>query len=82
MDAQGVISDRWQVQAEYQVEDLGDGVILEMVVLPGGQFQMGSPEGEGYDDERPQAYFVTKRLLSCRAQSCCQDRKAASIALW
>ena len=37
---------------------LGDGVTLDMVKLPGGQFQMGSPEGEGIYDERPQ-HLVT-----------------------
>ncbi|MHB0879126.1 MAG: formylglycine-generating enzyme family protein, partial [Anaerolineae bacterium] len=33
--------------------DLGRGVCLEMVVVPAGTFDMGSPRGEGYDDERP-----------------------------
>ncbi|MEO0803195.1 MAG: SUMF1/EgtB/PvdO family nonheme iron enzyme [Cyanobacteria bacterium J06642_2] len=35
------------------VEDLGNGVLLEMVAIPGGCFQMGSPNGEGEDRERP-----------------------------
>ncbi|MDB9460599.1 SUMF1/EgtB/PvdO family nonheme iron enzyme [Dolichospermum circinale CS-545/17] len=37
-----------------QNENLGKGVILEMVAIPGGKFLMGSPEGVGYDRERPQ----------------------------
>jgi hypothetical protein len=37
-----------------QKEDLGNGVILEMVAIPGGTFLMGSPQGEGYDWEKPQ----------------------------
>ncbi len=31
-----------------------NGVPLEMIFVPGGSFKMGSPEGEGYDSERPQ----------------------------
>jgi len=37
-----------------QNENLGKGVVLEMVAIPGGKFLMGSPEGVGYDRERPQ----------------------------
>ena len=33
--------------------DLGDGVQLEMVAIPGGTFWMGAPDGEGSDVERP-----------------------------
>ncbi|NEO26300.1 MAG: formylglycine-generating enzyme family protein [Kamptonema sp. SIO4C4] len=43
-------------QAQYYREDLGDGIGLEMVEIPGGTFLMGSPEDEleRYDDESPQ----------------------------
>jgi formylglycine-generating enzyme required for sulfatase activity len=37
-----------------QNENLGNGVILEMVAIPGGKFLMGSPQGEGNDREKPQ----------------------------
>ncbi len=42
---------RWQ-----RVEDLGEGIQLELVEILGGVFQMGSPEDESqrYDDEGPQ----------------------------
>jgi formylglycine-generating enzyme required for sulfatase activity len=43
-----------QGQAEFFIEDLGNGIILEMVTIPGGTFMMGSPDGEGDDDEKPQ----------------------------
>jgi formylglycine-generating enzyme required for sulfatase activity len=41
-------------QAEYIIEDLGNGIKLEIVSIPGGSFMMGSPKGEGNDNEKPQ----------------------------
>ncbi|MDZ8077511.1 MAG: SUMF1/EgtB/PvdO family nonheme iron enzyme [Nostoc sp. DcaGUA01] len=43
-------------QAEFFSENLANGVILEMVKIPGGKFLMGSPENEPerYDWESPQ----------------------------
>ena len=40
--------------------DLGNGVTLDMVSIPGGKFMMGSPEGEGRNSEKPQ-HEVTVR---------------------
>jgi formylglycine-generating enzyme required for sulfatase activity len=56
VDRQGKISKRSQHQAQYFVEDLGKGVKLEMVAIPGGTFLMGSPQTEeGHRDwESPQ----------------------------
>ncbi len=41
-------------QAECFGEDWGEGVVLEMVSIPGGTFRMGSPDGEGNESEHPQ----------------------------
>ncbi|WP_413199465.1 caspase, EACC1-associated type [Nostoc piscinale] len=56
VDAKGQIINRSQGRAEYFTEDLGNGVVLEMVSIPGGTFLMGSPESEEgrSDSESPQ----------------------------
>ena len=36
----------------------------EMVALPTGSFTMGSPNGEGFDDERPQHLVVLERKIA------------------
>ena len=47
-------TNRSRSQARYFIEDLGNGVTLDMVSVPGGSFIMGSPEGEGNGSEKPQ----------------------------
>jgi formylglycine-generating enzyme required for sulfatase activity len=56
VDATGTITNRRNLEAKYFVEDLGNGITLEMVQIPGGTFTMGSPatEVERYDFEIPQ----------------------------
>jgi formylglycine-generating enzyme required for sulfatase activity len=39
-------------QSEYFAEDLGNGIVLEMVSIPSGTFQMGSPATERKRSER------------------------------
>ncbi|MEB3149042.1 MAG: bifunctional serine/threonine-protein kinase/formylglycine-generating enzyme family protein [Sphaerospermopsis sp.] len=45
-DSTGSIINRRNSSARYFTEDLGNGVTLEMVEIPGGTFLMGSPETE------------------------------------
>ncbi len=53
---------------QYFIEDLGNGIKLEMVLINGGTFTMGAPETEegSTDDERPQhevtvpTFFISK----------------------
>ncbi|MEA5540781.1 formylglycine-generating enzyme family protein [Limnoraphis robusta Tam1] len=51
-----IIITRYKRTGQYFTENLGDGVGLDMVLIPGGTFLMGSPEDEpeSRDDERPQ----------------------------
>jgi formylglycine-generating enzyme required for sulfatase activity/uncharacterized caspase-like protein len=50
-------------QAEYRREDLGNKISLDLMMIPGGTFQMGSPNGQGYDSERPQHKVTVKPFL-------------------
>jgi formylglycine-generating enzyme required for sulfatase activity len=72
LNAKGEIINRQPQQAEYFAEDLGNGVSLEMVSIPGGTFMMGSPEteeGREYS-ESPQhqvtiaPFFIGKYLVT------------------
>ncbi|MEG4996995.1 formylglycine-generating enzyme family protein [Microcoleus sp. B4-D4] len=56
VDAEGTENSRIKSFAHYFPEDLGDGVVLDMVYIPGGTFMMGSPitEKGRYKSESPQ----------------------------
>lgn len=49
--------------AKFFAEDLGRGSILEMVVIPGGSFMMGSPTEQGHTDECPLHIVVVSPLV-------------------
>ena len=46
VNAKGEPISRSRKQAEFFSEKLGNGVVLEMVAIPGGKFLMGSPQNE------------------------------------
>ncbi|MEH2303291.1 MAG: SUMF1/EgtB/PvdO family nonheme iron enzyme [Nostoc sp.] len=50
-------------KAQYFTEDLGNGVSLEMIAIPNGKFLMGSPSGEGGDQEKPQHEVTVQSFL-------------------
>ncbi len=41
-------------KVRYYIDILPGNILLEMMVIPGGTFLMGSPSGEGDNDEHPQ----------------------------
>ena len=68
----GSIVNRSQGSARQKIEDLGNGIKLKMVYVPGGSFLMGSPETEvgRYDSEGPQhkvtlqPFYISKYLIT------------------
>ena len=63
INACGEIIARARHTARQFREDLGNGVSLEMVEVPGGVFLMGSRAGIGYADERPQHSVKVNRFF-------------------
>ena len=62
VNIKGEIEKKEKQKARFFSEDLGNGVTLDMVYIPGGTFTMGSPESEAgsYDRERPQHQVTIK----------------------
>ncbi len=65
VNSRGEIISRTQGQVEVKTENMGNGVSLEMVKIPGGRFLMGSPdtEAERQDREGPQHYVDVPEFL-------------------
>jgi formylglycine-generating enzyme required for sulfatase activity len=60
LNAQGKEIRKVQKENKYFVEDLGQGIELDIVAVPSGSFIMGSPDDEGYAEEKPQHQVMVK----------------------
>ena len=63
LNEKGVIIARTHHSAEQFTEGLGKDISLEMIVLPAGSFQMGSPHNTGNPDEHPQHFVMIKSFM-------------------
>jgi len=66
VDERGNVINRESKTISMWIEDLGEGVQLEMVYIPGGTFAMGSPaneEGHGVDEDLQQRVTVQPFLM-------------------
>lgn len=73
LDTQGALLEMRDGHATQFVEQTGGSATIAMVVIPGGTFQMGSPRGQGYEDETPRhpvslAPFFLSRYPITQAQ--------------
>ena len=65
-----IVIQKYERTAQCFVEDLGKGIKLKMMLIPGGTFIMGSPkeEEDSYDDEHPQHQVTIKPFFIGRYQ--------------
>lgn len=63
VDETGAIIARTRYSAEQFTEDLGNGITLEMIVIPGGNFHMGSTPQHGNLEERPRHLVTIKAFM-------------------
>ena len=71
---------REEGRAKYFTEDLGNGITLELVEIPGGTFMMGSPENEKgrYDSESPQHQVTVPSFYMAKFQVTQEQWKAVA----
>src|SRR5512142_2941261 len=63
LDEKGTIVARTHCAAEQCTEDLGNGLGLDLIVVPSGTFQMGSRPNAGTPDEHPQHFVAIKSFM-------------------
>ncbi|MGB3655851.1 MAG: formylglycine-generating enzyme family protein [Rivularia sp. (in: cyanobacteria)] len=78
VNRRGEIINREPKTARYFTENLPNDIPLEMVYIPGGTFMMGSPEGEGRDDEKPQHQVTVPTFFMGKYQVTQEQWKAVA----
>ena len=63
LNEKGVVIRQTSHTAKQFTEDLGSGILLDMVVIPSGFFQMGSLPHHGEADEQPQHLVTIRSFL-------------------
>jgi len=66
VNEKGEIIVRTHYAVEQFTEDLGNGISLDMVIIPAGSYQMGSRQFEGNPDEHPQHFLTIKSFMMAR----------------
>ena len=69
VDERGQVVARPAVATRQMVEELGPNAALVLIEIPAGRFQMGSPPGQGADDERPVHLVSIARFFMGQASS-------------
>jgi formylglycine-generating enzyme required for sulfatase activity len=66
----GKLTNRRQATGQYYVADLGGGVTMDMVRIPGGSYDRGSPDTEAgrYPDESPVATVAIRDFFHGRTE--------------
>ena len=63
LNEKGEVVTRTRHSAEQFTEDLGNDIYLDMLIIPAGMFQMGSPKNQGSPDEHPQHFVTIKSFM-------------------
>ena len=53
VDASGTVVSRYNASSKYMLENLGAGVSLDVALIPGGSFLMGTASNPGHPEESP-----------------------------
>jgi formylglycine-generating enzyme required for sulfatase activity len=81
LNRQGEIIAKVQHFVQQWTEDLGHGIQLDMLVIPSGSFQMGSPHNYGNPDEHPQHFVMIKSFLMSKSLITQEQWKAVMVKL-